>query len=333
MAKTVNAAFDEFMKYYVNLDKDQVTKARTSRNWLVGQLNQFPDKYDDFPALYESKHFGFGSFARSTKKRELDDIDHLICMNAKGVTYTTSFDGTVYMSVPQGAKPFDGLLQTNSSYLLSSIKVVNRFVYYLDQVPQYQQATVKRNQEAATLKLTSYEWNFDVVPCFFTSPEIDGKTYYIIPDGNGNWKKTDPRLDKDRTTLVNQNNDGNVLRAIRAMKYWNKRPTMKSMGSYLLENMILDYYECNQATKWVDFEVRHLLNHIKNNIYGSVSDPKGIQGDLNTLSDEEKFSIFSRAYDDFAKANDAYANETSNPAYAISKWRDIFGTNFPIYNG
>jgi hypothetical protein len=333
MASTVNTAFNEFMKDYVNLDKNKVTNARSSKNFFIKQVNSFPSKHDDFPALYEDKHFGFGSFARSTKKRPLDDIDHLICMKANGVTYTELYDGTVQMTVPSDAKPFSNLLQTNSTTLLSSIKVVNRFVKYLDEIPQYEKADIKRNQEAATLKLTSYDWNFDIVPCFFTSAEADGRTYYLIPDGQGNWKKTDPTLDKARTSSVNQSRDGHVLRAIRAMKYWNSRPTMASMGSYLIENMILDFYENNEATQWVDWEVRKLLKHIKDNIFNSVNDPKNIQGNINTLTWEQKNSIHTRATDDYTKSVEAYDYETSNPAYAISKWQGIFGTNFPKFDG
>ena len=331
MASSVNDAFNEFMKDYVNLDKDRVSQAIASRNWLIEQINKFPSEHNDFPKLYVDKHFGFGSFARSTKKRPLDDIDYLICMNANGVTYSEIND-TVYLHVPDGATPFDNLLQTNENYL-SSVKIVNRFVKYLDEIPQYEKAEIKRNQEAATLKLKSYDWNFDIVPCFFTTPDSNEKTYYIIPDGNGNWKKTDPRLDKERTTRVNQDNSGYVLQAIRIMKYWNKRPTMASMGSYLLENMILDYYESNTATQWIDFEAKDLFNHIKSSIYSNVYDPKGIQGNINTLSDEEKSSIFMRAYNDYDKAVEANENETSNPAYAISKWQNIFGPNFPSHEG
>jgi hypothetical protein len=303
MATTVNTAFNEFMRDYVNLPSTQVTQARASRNWLVDQINNFPSKHADFPDLYTGKHFGFGSFARSTKKQQLDDIDHLICMKAKGVTYF-DFLGTIYMEVPDGAYPFTNMKQTDSSYL-SSVKVVNRFVKYLNEVPQYEKADIKRNQEAATLQLTTYPWNFDIVPCFHTAPETDGRSYYLIPDGKGNWKKTDPTLDKARVSRVNQNRDGNVLNVIRIMKYWNRRPTMASMGSYLLENMILDFYENNESSQWVDWEVRKILQHIKDRIYWPVYDPKGIQGDINTLSDDQKSSIFSRAYEDEERAAEA----------------------------
>lgn len=333
MADTVNKAFSEFMTNYVNLDKNKVISARSSRNWLIDQINYFPSRHDDFPALYEDKHFGFGSFARSTKKRPLDDIDHLICMKANGLTYSELLDGTIELTVPAGVEPFSNLLQTGSTYLLSSIKVVNRFVSYLNDIPQYEKAEVKRNQEAATLKLITYDWNFDIVPCFFTQADANGKTYYIIPDGKGSWKKTDPTLDKARTTRVNQLRDGNVLNVIRAIKYWNKRPTMPSMGSYLIENMILDYYEYNEATQWIDWEVRKILWYIKSNIFHNVDDPKGIQGNINTLTWDQQNSIYNRATEDYAKADEAHTYETSNAAYAISKWQSIFGNNFPDYDG
>ena len=71
---------------------------------------------------------------------------------------------------------------------------------------------------------------------------------YLIPDGNGYWKKTDPRIDKERTTRINQNHDGNILQIIRILKYWNRRATMPTMSSYLLETMILNYYE-GQSSK------------------------------------------------------------------------------------
>lgn len=329
MATTVISAFNEFMANYVNLDAGQVAQARSSRNWLIGQLNNLSDADNDFPKLYKEMHLGFGSFARSTKKRELDDIDHLICMNANGVSYS-EYGDVVYIDVPATAVPFNNLKHTGSNYL-NSIRVMNRFISHLANIPQYQKADIKRNQEAATLKLVSYSWNFDVVPCFITKENAFGKTYYLIPDGNGHWKKTDPRIDKERTTRINQLRSGNVLKVIRAMKYWNNRPTMASMGSYLLENMILDYYEYYSATSFVDLEVRSLLGYVRDNIFKWVNDPKGIQGNLNNLTFEQQWSIHSRASADYQRAVDAVANEFSNPSYAINQWRVIFGNNFPTY--
>lgn len=335
MATTVTSAFSEFMRDCVNLDKDVVKKARSSREWLITQLNQLSDKEENgFPSLYKAKHLGFGSFSRSTKKRELDDIDHLICMNACGCSYTDMGD-VVYIHVPDEAgSPFKQLTHDSGSSLLNSTKVINLFVKSLKNIPQYQNSEKHaRSGEAATLKLTSYTWNFDIIPCFFTTEDHAGKTFYIMPNRDGHWQKTDPRLDSQKTTSVNQANSGNVLAIIRAMKYWNKRSTMRTMGSYLLENIILDYYSSNTAGKYVDLELPGIFHHMIEAVYAHVEDPKGIQGNINQLTYEEKLSISARAIRDRDLAEEAKALEYTDPKKAINKWREIFGDSFLSYTG
>ncbi len=332
MAKTVNAAFDEFMKDYVNLDAEKTKKARSSRDWLVDQILGFPDKDSDFPATYNEKNIFFGSFARRTKKRPLDDIDMMIALKAQGCTYLEYTD-RIEITVPDTSTQFKKLCNDSTS-ILNSKKLINLFVKNLKNVAQYENADIKRNQEAATLKLLSYEWNFDIVPCFFTTEDALGRTYYIIPDGNGNWKKTDPRLDRDRTNNTNISKNGRVLGVIRATKYWNKRATMPSMSSYLIENMILDYYESNysETSQYVDVELVNIFGDIKSRVYNTVNDPKNIQGNINTLTWDEKTKISSRASSDYEKAKEARKLEDEGKQEeSINKWKEIFGNEFPKY--
>ncbi|MEG8161003.1 hypothetical protein L2D24_29010 [Escherichia coli] len=137
--------------------------------------------------------------------------------------------------------------------------------------------------------MVSKDWNFDIVPCFITSEDAFGRTYYLIPDGNGHWKFTDPRKDRDRVTTINVQNNGNVLNVIRAVKYWQRRPTMPSMSSYLLETLILDYYAGRTScSSFVDMELEALFRHLGQSVRYSVNDPKGIQGDINSLSAEAR---------------------------------------------
>jgi hypothetical protein len=78
-------------------------------------------------------------------------------------------------------------------------------------------------------------------------------------------------------------NDGNVLNVIRAVKYWQRRPTMPSMSSYLLETLILDYYAGRAAcSSFVDMELEALFRHLGLYVQFSVNDPKGIQ-EISTL--------------------------------------------------
>lgn len=336
MALTVDSAFSQFLKDTVNLDPEETKKARSSRDWLVDDnIHCFPDRINDFPRLYSEKDISFGSFARRTKIRPLDDIDIMICLSADGTTYGDKLGGGIYLTVPEGAKNLRKLCHDGTSSLNSRL-VINKFVSALKTVPQYDKADIKRNQEAATLNLKSYAWTFDIVPCFFTHPEYDGRSYYLIPDGSGYWKKTDPRKDRDRVTSVNQRHDGNVLNPIRIMKYWNKRPTMPSMSSYLIENMILDVYDqiliLNKASQYVDLEVSKLLGEIATRVMSPVFDPKGIQGDINKLTLDERLKISNRASSDKKKASEASRLESNGDhKAAISLWREIFGDKFPTY--
>ena len=77
MASTVNTAFEEFLKDTVRLAADQTATARSSRDNLITNLNGFSGD-DDFFTLLPDCHLKFGSFARSTKIRPLDDIDLII---------------------------------------------------------------------------------------------------------------------------------------------------------------------------------------------------------------------------------------------------------------
>jgi len=332
MAKTVIAAFNEFMKDSVNLDNDRTKKARKSRDWLIEQILDFPNIDSDFPAIYTEKNIFFGSFARRTKKRPLDDIDIMIALKAQGCTYL-EYSDRIEITVPDSSYQFKKMCNENAS-ILNSKRLINIFIKNLKNVSQYENAEIKRNQEAATLKLLSYEWNFDIVPCFFTTEDSYGNTFYIIPDGNGNWKKTDPRLDRDRTATVNQNHNGRILNVIRAIKYWNKRPTMPTMGSYLLENMILDYYENSKSetSEYVDIELVKIFEQIKSRVYNPVYDPKNIQGDINDLSWDDKVKIANRANSDYIKSKEARNFESNEQQEeSIKKWKEIFGDEFPKY--
>jgi hypothetical protein len=330
--KTVNEAFSIFDRDYVNLDPGETQQARNSRDWLLSQIYLFPDKDANFPRLYSEKDISFGSFARRTKKRPLDDIDMMIALIAEGGVYH-EFTDRIEIYVSESAYKLKSLCFDNTT-TLSSRRVINKFVSLLQQVSQYEKAEIKRNMEAATLNLKSYPWTFDLVPCFFTQNDCFNRDYYLIPDGQGHWKKTDPRVDRKRVNDINQLHDGNVLNVIRLMKYWNRRPTMPSMSSYLIENMILDFYskQYAKASGYVDLEVPKVLQYIQTSIFHPVNDPKGIQGNINQLSYEEQDKISKRAYLDYLKSLEArILEEEGDHKLSIAKWREVFGLNFPSY--
>ncbi|MDO5380216.1 MAG: hypothetical protein Q4E98_05015 [Acidaminococcaceae bacterium] len=328
MATTVNNAFCEFMQDVVNLDPQKTITARTSRDNLIDNINKFSGN-DNFFNVYKERNLKFGSFARRTKIRELDDIDLMLCLSADGSrTYFESAD-CIYI-IGNSVDKKNGTLVEGTDYL-NSTKVINRFILKLSELNDYSKADMHKNQEAVTLKMKSYIWNFDIVPCFYTTAD-----FYLIPDGKGNWKKTDPRIDNDRTTSINQKHNGNLLNLIRLVKYWNKRKITLTIGSYLLECMILNIYENNETSGnwWIDLEFRYILDKLSNDIKNDVEDPKGIQGNLNYFSMEDRNKISAALSDAYSKAEEAGKLEADGKQKeAIKKWREILGDKFPEYTG
>lgn len=328
MATTVNNAFAEFMKDTVNIDSTQTKTARASRDNLLANIKSFSGD-SDFFSINGSRCLQFGSFERHTKLRPLDDIDLMICISGSDDRkYSYAGNGIYYM----GANDTDIKNGLNTVYTnhLNSTKVINRFISKLSELSDYSKAEMHKNHEAATLKLKSYDWNFDIVPCFYCTGD-----FYLIPDGNGNWKKTDPRIDNARTSEINQSQNGHLLELIRLVKYWNNRRITYTISSYMLECMILNRYE-NMSTPdkwWIDVEFKNTLQYLSTAIYNSVNDPKGIQGDLNSFSYSEKSKISEALSNAHSKAAEAFNLEVNvkDQKAAVKKWKEVLGLWFPDY--
>jgi hypothetical protein len=326
MATSVNNAFNEFNTNTVNLDPTRTNKANSSRDWLFSQLNNLDGKEDlNFPYKYEEKNIKYGSFARKTKIRELDDVDIMFCLTGDGATYLKNQDlYTIY--TPNAGQRLKNL---SDNGVLNSKKIVNKLKSSLSDIPHYKEADLHSRGEAVTLNLQSYEWVFDVVPCFYTDTDL-----YLIPDGNANWKATDPRIDQELVSTTNQNNNGRALQLIRTLKYWNRHNSSFTLSSYLFEQIVLNYTNSiHGLNQWIDFDIKDFFYYLSNHIYYSVDDPKGIQGNLNKLSYAEKQSISQKATWAFDRAKEAISFETNdkNQEKAINKWREIFGNKFPSY--
>lgn len=328
MATTVNNAFAEFMKDTVNIDSTQTKTARASRDNLLANIKSFSGD-SDFFSINGSRCLRFGSFERHTKLRPLDDIDLMICISGSDDRkYSYAGNGIYYM----GANDTDIKNGLNTVYTnhLNSTKVINRFISKLYELSDYSKAEMHKNHEAATLKLKSYDWNFDIVPCFYCTGD-----FYLIPDGNGNWKKTDPRIDNARTSEINQSQNGHLLELIRLVKYWNNRRITYTISSYMLECMILNRYEnMSMSDKWwIDVEFRNTLQYLSMAIYNSVNDPKGIQGNLNSFSYSEKSKISEALSNAHSKAVEAFNLEAivKDQKVAVKKWKEVLGLGFPDY--
>lgn len=333
MASTVNIAFDTFMNNNVRLDSDRNAIAKKSKDNLLLEIEKFPNDGKFLNYYPEYMSIDYGSYSRKTKIRPLDDIDLMIVLHAQS-NWREQIEGGYMIRVRPEAINQIALCNIGTD-VLNSIKVVNKFKEYLSKIPSYKKADIKRNQEAVTLELNSYEWVYDIVPCFETAPDNFGKTFFLIPDGSGNWKPTDPRIDKNRTTTINGKQQISVLDMIRIMKYWTKRRTAATMGSYFLECMILQYYDSTtvNSNTYIDLELPNLFAYLYHQIHQTLNDPKGFQGDLNKLTWDERNSIQERAKLDYNRSVQAREFEKNGKQKeSIEKWGEIFGPEFPFYS-
>lgn len=325
MARTVQSAFNEFNDNIVNLSSDETLKARNSRDFLLTNLHGFDTKITNFPLTYSNKSIKFGSFARKTKIIEVDDIDLMLCFNGSNACYSEYYNGEFKIHT-ENADSRLKLLSDNN--VLNSRKVIEKIKSSLSSLYYYEKAEIHRQQEAVTLKLSSYTWNFDIVPCFFTTGD-----FYLIPDGNGNWKKADPRLDQERVSNENQRQNGRLLQLIRTLKYWNsERKITYKMGSYFFENLVIQFSRDYGLSSEIDLDIRKFFLFLYQNIENNFDDPKGFQGNINNLSYSERLDVKNKAFNMYQICCNAYSHkENYECEKSIKEWQKVFGSEFPNY--
>ena len=344
MATTVNQAFKEFIDNTLTISSSQKEKANNSVDSLKNQIDILSSR-GLIPETASSKHYLFGSFSRKTKNPPLDDIDLIICFSACGSVniYENKWDdiklvveGDNEQLLGLCDKKYKSFYSGEYEHELNSNKFKNKLVSALSDVQYYKNAELHARGEAVTLNLSSYDWSFDIVPAFFY--ENDNETIYVIPNGFGKWKKTNPKKEKERITNLNKSFKKIVSKVVRLVKYWNRRGKMPTMTSYVLETMVLDYFDSLQApeeneTIYPDLLFRDVLEYVSNNIYSPIYDSKGIEGDINTLSYLDRYKLMIRSKNDYQKACEAVRAELEENDFqkSINIWRSIFGDEFPKY--
>lgn len=327
MPYTVDRCFDVFRRECVDLDPEQTKTARKSRDFVLQNIEGLSQK-GLLPRLYSGMSLNFGSFERKTKKQELDDIDMMVCFNGVGGSYQTVVENELYRVIFDKSIPvIKECVEEDGS--LNSRKMVNLLIGALNQVEFYKKAEKHRDHEAARLQLSSYPWNFDIVPCFYTAQQ-----FYLIPDGQGNWKNTDPRIDRNRVTICDQRHSCMVTPLIRLMKYWKGLKWGDVVSSYMFEQMVLDSIESDPMPLRMSRKTRveRVLRYLADAIKEPVRDPKGIQGDLNDLDTETKNHLSEVANISRIAAYHAIRKEQEgNIKDAIRLWHSVFGDKFPEY--
>lgn len=333
MAFTVWGAFDAFRRDSVDLASSTTSTARSSRDYLFGQLKLLDTNDSDFPDMSWSSYLSFGSFARKTKIRPLDDIDMMILLNGRGTESRHSGSGYTYrLKITDNSAPLasfhDGQGYVNSRRVLNQIKSS------LSSVKNYRKAEIKRTQQAVVLNLASYDWVFDIVPALPVSDwSGTGTAYYLIPDGNGEWIRTDPRRDSESVTRINQQHNGNFLPVVRLLKYWNRRTHKPRLASYYFETLAQQVFAYSWTIQGFPSAVQHFFQSCPGYLMSSCADPKGLGPPLDEGVDWNTKTKIRDAMNEAAQSA-GYAlmyEQQDNQKDAIYWWRQVFGPEFPTY--
>ncbi len=328
MARTIQSALKQMIEENVNMPSEGVKKSRASRDWLLERIESFETSTQH---LYFCKNFNlhFGSFSRRTKVRPIDDIDIMIGLNGHLLYWNDNIYDYTNCSIHLKQDVQDsGLWKDclNEDKSLNSTKLLNKFKSALTNISHYENADIHRKQQAITLKLSSYKWNFDLVPCFHTTSGV-----YLIPNGNGGWMKTNPEKDQELVTSINKKHNGNFLELVRLVKYWNSKAFDRKANikpSYLLEVMLANYYSSREDLYDIEFEFEQSLNYLRTSIWNIVNDPKNIEGNLNHLIYEEKINLTSRINNDLKNIEDA---KKVSAEQSFEYWKKVLGNEFPNY--
>lgn len=331
MATTVSAAFTQFRKDCVDLDGDEVASARASASFLEDQIAHLQGKVDGFPILTGKNEY-FGSFARRTKIEPLDDIDVMIVLNgAGGVEQADWSDAHTQRVKVTSSESVLAPLADGEGYV-SSNRVLFAMKAGLKEVSQYKAAELHKNKEAVTLSLKSYPWVFDIVPAFGVRGDVPLQ-YYVIPDGKGNWKRTDPRRDSNSLAKASAKHLAPILQAIRLIKYWNMRPSQPKLDSYFLESIAIAVFSDAPDQPTVQNALHTFFADAQYRILKPCSDPKGLGPDLESGQDVFGLVSVSSAMGKAAQSSlEAIRAEIAHDhKLALSHWANIFGLSFPTY--
>ncbi len=168
---------------------------------------------------------------------------------------------------------------------------------------------------------------FELIPCF-----KDKDNFYTYPDkdSGGSWKTINPEKEITEFTSANQKWNKNLKRLCRMVRAWKDKLTVPICGlliDTLAYNFMKDWKYKNESFNYYDWMTRDFFEYLKtrdeNQKYWLSP------GANHFVWRTGKFEIKAKqAYNITLEALDYESRNKERPAN--QKWRDIYGTKFPV---
>ena len=158
-------------------------------------------------------------------------------------------------------------------------------------------------------------------------------THFLIPDGYGNWIRTNPKIDAQSITSVNTQHKGELLPVLRLLKYWNERKHKPSLSSYYFETLVVQTFQYAPIITSYPAALEYFFQRCSSSIMSNCPDPKRLGEALDAnVSWDTKQKIIKALRNAASHASHAIIAESKNDQKtAIYWWKKVFGSEFPDY--
>jgi hypothetical protein len=341
-ALTVDGAFEQFLAAQINISKGTRRRASVSQQHIREFLVDEHDRDPFFPRILEGADFLGGSFARHTKVWPLDDIDVYFPIDGQGLVYTKRGLAQPFTVVTDGVLDENPLIMDPERWMsgnyISSRKLIDGFAEVLGR--HYHASKVRRIGEAVNVRFTqganeeSDGLGFDVVPGFLLHPQNPGeREFYMIPDGEDGWIRTNPRLDQEISDELNRNNGRTLRKGTKCVKWWNDQKLGGRLRSYYIELAVMRAFSsANQngiEITSISGATATAFRAVRDAAQTGDQDPI-LQGAPPVKRGDITDRDMQRLDQAVDRCNLAILyEELDRDAEAIATWRLIFGDSFP----
>lgn len=250
------------------------------------------------------RDFLTGSYARHTKTKPLKDIDIFFVLGSKESHRRDKAPGLTLDA-------FETCL-----------------------VKEYGRDSVERGRRCVTVEFDKKNQTQDPdgkILSVDTIPAFDTGEHYEIPDGTiGKWIESDPEIHAEQATAKNKELDGKWKPLVKMIKRWNREAGKPIKPAFLIEVMAQGLIDPPFST--YQDELINFFSAAQQGIEQDWPDPAGLGPPVSDQMDATKRSAAKLKLREAEKIADRAmrAEKLGNTSEALSLWRQLFGSYFPI---
>lgn len=201
-------------------------------------------------------------------------------------------------------------------------------------VKKYGRENVQRGRRCVTVEFEKVYQTKDAdgkVLSIDAVPAFDGGNHFDIPDGHvGKWIKSDPEVHAEQATAKNKELDGKWKPLVKMLKCWNKNAGKPIKPSFLVEVMARGLLDPPFSTYQSELSVFFFA--AAEGIRQEWPDPAGLGPPVSDQMDQQRQMAAQQKLREAGKLVERAmrAEQLGNTTDALSLWRELFGSTFPI---